>query len=230
MALVDRPDVAAVVVVSDDGLVVESHLPDRHDAEELAALATSAGRAVTALGQAARSGPFVQAAMEYGDGTLILQRLPSSATLLVLSPPMVAISARCCMTCAAMRRRWCPCCERVLTDAMGNSASRRVRYQVLAAVLAVSAETAAAAAGPRSSAEDAVDRLAGFIPAERILVVSGGSLAERLRDRLALPHDNFLLEPRAASTGPALVWGDAGGSASRSAGDGGLDARRLDRA
>jgi mannose-1-phosphate guanylyltransferase len=61
-------------------------------------------------------------------------------------------------------------------------------------------------AGPRSSAEDAVDRLAGFIPAERILVVSGGSLAERLGDRLALPAENFLIEPRAASTGPALVW------------------------
>jgi mannose-1-phosphate guanylyltransferase len=61
-------------------------------------------------------------------------------------------------------------------------------------------------AGPRSSAEDAVDRLAGFIPAERILVVSGGPLAERLRERLALPRDNFLIEPRAASTGPALVW------------------------
>lgn len=61
-------------------------------------------------------------------------------------------------------------------------------------------------AGPRSSAEDAVDRLAGFIPAERILVVSGGSLADRLRDQLALPKENFLIEPRAASTGPALVW------------------------
>lgn len=61
-------------------------------------------------------------------------------------------------------------------------------------------------AGPRSSAEDAVDRLAGFIPAERILVVSGGMLAERLRGRLTLPAENFLIEPRAASTGPALVW------------------------
>jgi len=61
-------------------------------------------------------------------------------------------------------------------------------------------------AGPRSSAEDAVDRLAGFIPAERILVVSGGPLAERLQERLAVPAENFLVEPRAASTGPALVW------------------------
>lgn len=61
-------------------------------------------------------------------------------------------------------------------------------------------------AGPRSSAEDAVDRLAGFIPAERILVVCGASLAERLAEHLALPRENFLVEPRAASTGPALVW------------------------
>ena len=61
-------------------------------------------------------------------------------------------------------------------------------------------------AGPRSSAEDAVDRLAGFIPPERILVVSGASLARRLAERLALPPENFLVEPRAASTGPALVW------------------------
>ena len=61
-------------------------------------------------------------------------------------------------------------------------------------------------AGPRSSAEEAVDRLTGFIPPERILVVTGASLATRLADRLPVPRENFLIEPRAASTGPALVW------------------------
>ena len=61
-------------------------------------------------------------------------------------------------------------------------------------------------AGPRSSAEDAVDRLAGFIPPERILVVCGAGLAEQLRRKLSVPADNYLIEPRAASTGPALVW------------------------
>jgi len=85
MALVDRPDVAAVVVVSDDGLAVESHLPQGLDAEELAALATSAGRAITALGEASRSGALAQAAVECSGGTLILQRLPTGATLLVLA-------------------------------------------------------------------------------------------------------------------------------------------------
>lgn len=85
MALVDRPDVAAVVVVSDDGLVVESNLPTGLDAEELAALATNVGRAMTALGEAARSGRLSQAAVECSEGTLVLQRLPSGATLLVLA-------------------------------------------------------------------------------------------------------------------------------------------------
>ena len=85
MALVDRPDVAAVVIVSDDGLVVESDLPQGLDPEELAALATSAGRAITALGEAARAGSIEQAAVECSHGTLVLQRLPTGATLLVLA-------------------------------------------------------------------------------------------------------------------------------------------------
>jgi mannose-1-phosphate guanylyltransferase len=61
-------------------------------------------------------------------------------------------------------------------------------------------------AGARSTAEDTVDRLLGLIPRERVLVVAGAALAGPLRERLALPADNFLIEPRAASTGPALVW------------------------
>jgi mannose-1-phosphate guanylyltransferase len=61
-------------------------------------------------------------------------------------------------------------------------------------------------AGPRSTAEDAVDRLDGLIPRERILVVTGAALAPRLEQALELPHENVLVEPRAASTGPALIW------------------------
>lgn len=61
-------------------------------------------------------------------------------------------------------------------------------------------------AGPRSSAEEAVDRLAGFIPVERILVVTGPALAAPMQERLPVPAENYLIEPRAASTGPALVW------------------------
>ena len=61
-------------------------------------------------------------------------------------------------------------------------------------------------AGPGSTAEDAVTRLEGLIPPERVLVVTGAALAGPLRERLGVPAENFLIEPRAASTGPALVW------------------------
>ncbi|HEX6643970.1 MAG TPA: sugar phosphate nucleotidyltransferase [Gemmatimonadales bacterium] len=61
-------------------------------------------------------------------------------------------------------------------------------------------------AGARSTAEDAVDRLDGLIPRERVLVVAGDALAARLQERLALPAENMLVEPRAASTAPALIW------------------------
>ncbi len=61
-------------------------------------------------------------------------------------------------------------------------------------------------AGSGSSAEDAVERLAGLVPRERTLVVAGRGLAARLEERLKLPAENILIEPRAASTAPALIW------------------------
>lgn len=61
-------------------------------------------------------------------------------------------------------------------------------------------------AGSRSTAEATLDRLAGFIPPERTLVVTGEGLAPLIGRRLGLPPENILVEPRAASTGPALVW------------------------
>lgn len=60
--------------------------------------------------------------------------------------------------------------------------------------------------GHGSTAEAAVERLEGLIPRERVLVVTGPALAGPLRDRLALPQTNILIEPRAASTAPALIW------------------------
>ena len=87
LAFAERPDVGGAVVVSDDGLVVEASLPPGLDAEELAALGTTAGRSVGALGGAARIGDLSQAVVECTLGTLVLQRLPSRATLLVLAAP-----------------------------------------------------------------------------------------------------------------------------------------------
>jgi mannose-1-phosphate guanylyltransferase len=60
--------------------------------------------------------------------------------------------------------------------------------------------------GSGSSAMESVERLTGLIPRERILVVAGASLSGRLREQLKLPVENMLVEPRAASTAPALIW------------------------
>ncbi|MEA2712864.1 MAG: mannose-phosphate guanylyltransferase [Gemmatimonadales bacterium] len=63
--------------------------------------------------------------------------------------------------------------------------------------------------GSTSTAEESIDRLAGLVPKERILVVTGAALADQLRQRLKLPASNILVEPRAASTAPALIWATA---------------------
>ncbi|HEU4697959.1 MAG TPA: sugar phosphate nucleotidyltransferase [Gemmatimonadales bacterium] len=60
--------------------------------------------------------------------------------------------------------------------------------------------------GPESTAEAAVSRLEGLVPRERILVVTGAALAGPLQRSLGIAPENMLVEPRAASTGPALIW------------------------
>jgi len=53
----------------------------------------------------------------------------------------------------------------------------------------------------------AVRRLEGLVPPERVFIVTGAALADETRRLLpALPADHVLTEPRAASTAPALVW------------------------
>jgi len=48
--------------------------------------------------------------------------------------------------------------------------------------------------------------LTGLIPRERILVVTGAALASQIQASLSLAAGNILVEPRAASTAPALIW------------------------
>jgi predicted regulator of Ras-like GTPase activity (Roadblock/LC7/MglB family) len=85
MALAERSDVAGVVVVSDDGLVVEASLPSALDADALAALATSVARSVASLSDSARGGRWTQAVVESSRGALVVQPLPSGGLLLVLA-------------------------------------------------------------------------------------------------------------------------------------------------
>lgn len=84
-ALADRPDVAGVALVSDEGLVVEAVLPAGVDADAAAALAATAVRALRGLGDAVGHGAGRSAVVEGATGALVLERLPSGATLLLLA-------------------------------------------------------------------------------------------------------------------------------------------------
>ncbi len=60
--------------------------------------------------------------------------------------------------------------------------------------------------GDRSTAVQAVDRLHGLISPAQVLAVTGAALASPVRAALRLDAENVLIEPRSASTAPALVW------------------------
>src|SRR5207245_1042196 len=65
------------------------------------------------------------------------------------------------------------------------------------------------AAGPRALplVVQAVERLEGLVPPERILILTGALLAERIAALVPqVPRAQVLVEPRAASTAPALAW------------------------
>ncbi len=64
-------------------------------------------------------------------------------------------------------------------------------------------------AGTRTTAQETLDRLQGLIPVSRTLVVTNPQLAPMMVEHLGLDPANVLVEPRSASTGPALVWATA---------------------
>jgi mannose-1-phosphate guanylyltransferase len=62
-------------------------------------------------------------------------------------------------------------------------------------------------AGDRPLVAQAVIRLRGLVPADRVLLITGPALADRvLAAAPEVAPNRVLVEPRAASTGPALVW------------------------
>ena len=62
-------------------------------------------------------------------------------------------------------------------------------------------------AGGRPLLAQAVQRLAGLVAPERTVVITSAVLADAVASALPeVPRANILVEPRAASTAPALVW------------------------
>jgi mannose-1-phosphate guanylyltransferase len=64
-------------------------------------------------------------------------------------------------------------------------------------------------AGSRTTAQETLDRLQGLVPPSRTLVVTNAQLAPMMIAHLQLDPGNVLIEPRSASTGPALIWATA---------------------
>src|SRR5437016_8211940 len=62
-------------------------------------------------------------------------------------------------------------------------------------------------AGDRPLLQQAVERLDGLVPPERILILTGPFLVDQVARAVPqIPRAQVLAEPRAASTAPALVW------------------------
>lgn len=61
--------------------------------------------------------------------------------------------------------------------------------------------------GDRPLLAQSVSRLRGLVPPERVLILTGPTLVERVAATVPeVPHANIFAEPRAASTAPALAW------------------------
>ncbi len=84
-ALAERPDVAGVAVVSDEGLIVESVLPPPLDPDAVAAHAVTVLRHLSSLTSAVGQGEPRQVVSENSGGVVVLHRLRGGATLLVVA-------------------------------------------------------------------------------------------------------------------------------------------------
>ncbi len=86
-ALAERPDVAGAAVMSDEGLVIASSLPDTLDADAVAAFTVSAHRALESLAATVKHGAVDEAVIASAGGAMVLVRLGAGATLLLLATP-----------------------------------------------------------------------------------------------------------------------------------------------
>jgi len=84
-ALVDRPEVAGAVVISDEGLVVEAALPATMDPDAVAALAATALRTLGGLTESATLGEPIQVVVDAPGGVLAVQRLSGRTSLVVFA-------------------------------------------------------------------------------------------------------------------------------------------------
>jgi len=83
--MANRPDTVGAMVLSDEGLVIDSALAIPVEEELVAALSATAARSLRGLSEAVAQGQLEQIVIESSQGTLLLTPLTASATLLVIA-------------------------------------------------------------------------------------------------------------------------------------------------
>ena len=84
-ALAARSDVDAVIVLSSDGLPIDSGGRARVDAEAVAALAATFASGARRLGQAADCAPLTSTVLEFDDRLAVVRTLGSEGHLFILA-------------------------------------------------------------------------------------------------------------------------------------------------
>lgn len=91
--LAARPDVDAVVVLSSDGLPIDSAGRSRVDADAVAALAATFATGARRLGEAAACEPLSATVLEFQDRLAVVRPLGNEGQLFVLAAPATNIGA-----------------------------------------------------------------------------------------------------------------------------------------
>lgn len=84
LAIAERDEVEAVVVMGRDGLLIEGRTSTELDSEHLAALLPAVVIAADSVGEAAARGPVVTAVLEFEHGMALVSSIASDAILLVV--------------------------------------------------------------------------------------------------------------------------------------------------
>lgn len=83
-AIAQRDGVECVVVLGQDGLLIDGRTSGELDSEHLAALVPTVTRAADALGNSSGRGTLVTTVLEYERGMVVVSSLSSDALLLVV--------------------------------------------------------------------------------------------------------------------------------------------------
>ena len=143
----------------------------------MAALAATLAQYAGRLGEGAEPGRAPNGGARLRRRPRWCSPAPAAPTGSRSRPAGRATSAPCSTTCGSTARRWPASCEPLMRWAVLLAGGSGTRFWPLSTP--ENPKQLLPLAGPSSSAEDAVERLAGLIPRERILVVAGAGLAAR---------------------------------------------------